>query len=230
TTRQEVRDKYRLVFRHDRAGRLVDAQEFEYLQFDRARFSEELLDELLQVASQMVCVQGDTVVVKHAYVERRVTPLNLFVRDRESQAASTAVIDFGSAIKDLAASDIFPGDMLLKNFGVTRQGRVVFYDYDELCLLTSCVFRELPQAVHDDDEFAPEPWFSVGEHDIFPEEFRHFLGLQEPLRGVFMQRHADLFEAEFWNGLQARLNAGEVIDIFPYDQSNRLEAERAHAE
>jgi isocitrate dehydrogenase kinase/phosphatase len=222
TTRQEVRDKYRLVFRHDRAGRLVDAQEFEYLQFDRARFSGELLEELLRVASQMVCVEGTQVVIKHAYVERRVTPLNLYVRDHLSEAACAAVVDFGTAIKDLAASNIFPGDMLLKNFGVTRQGRVVFYDYDELCLLTSCVFRELPQAAHDDDEFAPEPWFSVGEHDIFPEEFRHFLGLQEPLRRVFLERHAGLFAAEFWNGLQARLNAGEVIDIFPYDRGSRL--------
>jgi isocitrate dehydrogenase kinase/phosphatase len=227
TTHQEVRDKYRLVFRHDRAGRLVDAQEFEYLQFDRSRFSEPLLEELLRVASQTVRVEQGQVVIRHAYVERRVTPLNLYVRDLDAETTGAAVVDFGNAIKDLAASDIFPGDMLLKNFGVTRQGRVVFYDYDELCLLTSCVFRELPQASHDDDEFAAEPWFSVGEHDIFPEEFRHFLGLQEPLRSIFMRRHADLFDAEFWNRLQARLVAGEVIDIFPYDQSKRLQAECA---
>jgi isocitrate dehydrogenase kinase/phosphatase len=222
-TRHDVMANYHLVFKHDRAGRLVDAQEFEYLQFDRYRFSEALLGELQRVAGQTVRVDQRHVIIKHAYVERRVTPLNLFVRDAGGDAACAAVIDFGNAIKDLAASDIFPGDMLLKNFGVTRQGRVVFYDYDELALLTGCVFRSLPQATYDDEEFAAEPWFSVGEHDIFPAEFGHFLGLQGPLREAFMRHHADLFDPRFWNGLQERLRAGEVLDIFPYDQSTRLD-------
>jgi isocitrate dehydrogenase kinase/phosphatase len=221
-TRQDVMQKYHLVFRHDRAGRLVDAQEFEHLQFERSRFSEELLAELQRVAARSVRIEGAYVIVKHAYVERRVTPLNLYVRDSSPAAARAAAIDFGNAIKDLAASGIFPGDMLLKNFGVTRQGRVVFYDYDELCLLTSCIFRALPQPTHEDDVFATEPWFSVGEHDIFPEEFRHFLGLQGWLRDIFIEQHADLFEAQFWQQLQERLLNGEVIDIFPYDQSRRL--------
>ncbi len=224
TTRQAVMEKYHLVFKHDRAGRLVDAQEFEHLQFDRRRFSDALLEHLQRVAAQSVLVEAEHVMFKHAYVERRVTPLNLYVREADADAARAAVEDYGYALKDLAATNIFPGDILLKNFGVTRQGRVVFYDYDELCLLTSCTFRALPPPASFEEEIAAEPWFSVGEHDIFPEELRRFLGLHAALRDIFMEQHADLFDAQFWHRVQARLQAGEVLDIFPYAQSERLRA------
>jgi len=231
TTRGTVMDKYYLVFKHDRAGRLVDAQEFEHLQFSRERFSDELLDQLKQVAAKSVAVDGDHVVVKHAYVERRVTPLNVYLRDADEISARRAIVDYGNAIKDLAATNIFPGDMLLKNFGVTRHGRVVFYDYDELCLLTSCNFRPLPRARRYEEELADEPWFNVEEDDIFPEEFIYFLGLKGDLRDLFVDHHHDLFEVDFWHGIQNRINAGRIIDIFPYEQSNRLRnAERkAHS-
>jgi isocitrate dehydrogenase kinase/phosphatase len=224
TTRQAVMEQYQLVFKHDRAGRLIDAQEFEHLVFDRRRFSAVLLDELQCVAAQTVVVEAEQVIIKHVYVERRVTPLNLYVREADADAARAAVVDYGYALKDLAATDIFPGDILLKNFGVTRQGRVVFYDYDELCLLMSCVFRSLPQPTTLEEEFSAEPWFSVGEHDIFPEELQRFLGLHDALCDVFMQHHADLFDVRFWQQIQARLQAGEVLDIFPYPQSKRLRA------
>jgi len=133
-----------------------------------------------------------------------------------------AVIDYGNSIKDLIATNIFPGDLLLKNFGVTRHGRVVFYDYDELTLLTTCRFRKMPQAQNFEDEFFSEGWFTPGENDIFPEEFEHFLGLSGELRQVFLTHHENLFDAAYWRGVQERLNEGEVIHIFPYDQSKRL--------
>ncbi len=222
TTRREVKEKYHLVFKHDRAGRLVDAQEFEYLKFDRRRFTDELLDELGRVAGQTVYVDGDYVVIRHAYVERRVIPLDIYVREADEEAAEAAVIDYGNAIKDLAATNIFPGDMLLKNFGVTRHRRVVFYDYDELCLLTDCRFRRLPPARTLEDELSGEPWFHVGPNDIFPEEFPRFWGLKGRLLEVFLEHHADLFDAEFWQQMQERIRSGEVINIFPYPQHKRL--------
>jgi isocitrate dehydrogenase kinase/phosphatase len=222
TTRSAVMAKYHLVFKHDRAGRLVEAQEFEHLQFDRQRFSAALLDELQRSAGQTVSVNDQHVVITHLYVERQVTPLNIYLREATEAAATAAVVDYGNAIKDLAASGIFPGDLLLKNFGVTRHGRVVFYDYDELCLLTDCHFRLLPQSQTYEEEISAEPWFSVRENDVFPEEFERFLGLPEALHHVFMQHHADLFDPHFWQQHQARLNAGEVIHIFPYDRSQRL--------
>ncbi|MEO5951510.1 MAG: bifunctional isocitrate dehydrogenase kinase/phosphatase, partial [Chloroflexia bacterium] len=179
TTRQEVRDRYQLVFRHDRGGRLVDAQEFEDVRFDKARFEPELLEELLATAARAVRVNGDEVVIEHMYTERRLVPLNLYLREVGEEVARPMTIEYGYAIKDLASTNIFPGDILLKNFGVTRHGRIVFYDYDELCLLTDCNFRVMPQPANDDfdDMFAPEPWFSVGENDVFPEEMHTFLGL-----------------------------------------------------
>ena len=219
TARQDVIDKYQLVFKHDRAGRLVDAQEFEYLKFDRNRFSPELLDELLATAANSVIVEGDSVVIKHLYTERRLIPLNLYLRDPK---AAEAVVDYGQAIKDLAATNIFPGDLLLKNFGVTRHGRVVFYDYDELCLLTECNFRELPKASTLQEEFASEPWFFVGDDDIFPEEFLTFLGFPGKLREIFIRAHGDLLGVKFWAAMQKRIRAGEVIDIFPYKHDKRL--------
>jgi isocitrate dehydrogenase kinase/phosphatase len=215
-------ERYQLVFRHDRAGRLVDAQEFEHLKFDRRRFSEDLLSELATVAADSVMVREDYVAIKHLYTERRTLPMDIFIREADEAAVREAVIDYGQAIKDLAATNIFPGDILLKNFGVTRHGRVVFYDYDELTLLTDCRFRRIPQARNYSDEMEAEPWFFVGKNDIFPEEFETFLGLPEPFRQNFLQVHADLFSVEFWKNMQKRHRLGEVVDIFPYKQHRRL--------
>jgi isocitrate dehydrogenase kinase/phosphatase len=222
TTRRAVMEKYELVFKHDRAGRLVEAHAFEYLKFDRCWFSDELLDELLREAAETVRVVQDEVILRHAYVERRVTPLDIYLPEAEPQAAEAAVIDYGNAVKDLAVSNIFPGDMLLKNFGVTRHGRVVFYDYDELCPLLDCHFRKLPRARSVEDELDSEPWFFVDDNDVFPEEFPRFLGLAPHLQGVFTKHHADLFGLEFWQKTQAAIRSGEIIDVLPYLPPYRL--------
>lgn len=224
TTRRQIMAKYRLVARHDRAGRLVDAHEFEHLRFDRARFAPELLDELADQATRSVTIEDDQVTLHHVYVERRLVPLDLYVREANSVKARAAVVDYGRAIKNLAAANIFPGDMLLKNFGVTKGGRVVFYDYDEITSLTDCNFREMPDSDRPDEEMAAEPWFGVGEHDVFPEEFTRFLGIRPELREVFDYQHSDLFGVRFWSRMQARLAAGEVIEIFPYKRARRLGA------
>lgn len=222
TTRQAVMEKYHFVFVRDRVGRLADAQEFEHLDFPRRCFPDELLSYLLAVASQSVQAQGDRVVVRHVYTERRVIPLNLFLRDAEPDAARDAVLDYGNAIKDLAAADIFTGDMLLKNFGVTRNGRVICYDYDELCLLSECRIRRIPEPTTIEEEFSAEPWFHVGEHDVFPEEFHAFLVPSGELRDAFLAAHGDLLTVEFWQGVQRRLESGEVVDVFPYRRSELL--------
>jgi isocitrate dehydrogenase kinase/phosphatase len=223
TSRREVMAKYDLVFRHDRAGRLVDAQSFEHLKFDACCFSEQLLTELKQEAGSTVQIKDDHLIVKHAYVERRVTPLDVFLEQADPSAARKAVIDWGHTIKDLAVSNIFPGDILLKNFGVTRHGRVVFYDYDELCPLTSCNIRKLPESTGYDDEMASEPWFYIDVNDVFPQEFRNYLGLTESLRKVFLQHHADLFEVDFWLRAQQAIQAGNLPHTYPYARSCRIE-------
>jgi isocitrate dehydrogenase kinase/phosphatase len=226
TTRRAVMEKYQFVFVRDRVGRLADAQEFEHLEFPRPCFPDELLAYLLAVAGSTVQVEGDRVIVRHLYTERRVTPLNLFLRDADEAAARDAVIDYGNAIKDLAAADIFTGDMLAKNFGVTRNGRVICYDYDELCLLSECRFRRIPQPASLEEEFAAEPWFHVGEQDVFPEEFTAFLMPPAAVREPFLAAHRDLLSIEFWQGVQHRLALGEVVDVFPYRRNARLQRER----
>ena len=228
TTRQDVIDRYHLVFRHDRAGRLIDAQEYKYLTLDRSRFDDDLLTELLDVASQTVSVLGDRVVIKHCYAERRVTPLNIYLQEANKTATRAAVIDYGQAIKDLALTNIFPGDLMLKNFGLTRQSRVVCYDYDEVCLLTECSIRRLPECDDYDDLMAAEPWFAVGGNDMFPEEFEYFLGFEPQLRNVFLEHHADLLTIEYWNDVQQQIRSGKLFHVPPYAADKGVERLERH--
>ncbi len=224
TSKQDVKNSYRLVFKHDRVGRLIDAQEFEYLTFEREQFEPECLEELVNVAAENVEVRGDEVVVKHVYTERRLTPLNLYVEQVSQKKADAAILDYGNAIKDLAAANIFPGDLLIKNFGVTRNGRVVFYDYDELCLLDDCNFRFMPP---NHDDFAEGgPAFYVGDNDIFPEELGNFLWSDPRHVKLFREHHADLFTVKFWQRLKKLNQAGEVLDVYPYDDARRLLPDR----
>jgi isocitrate dehydrogenase kinase/phosphatase len=214
--RQDVLEKYDLVFKRDRAGRLVDAQEFRLLKFPKSRFSPELLEELLTETAATVHEDGDELVIDHMYIERRMTPLNLYVRMATREQAEKAVLDYGQAIRDLAVTNIFPGDLLLKNFGVTRHGRVIFYDYDELCLVTDCRFREVPEARYEEDEMLAETWYYVGESDVFPETFINFLGFDPHLKEVFLGAHAEILTAEWWRGIQERLREGDVLEVLPY--------------
>ena len=222
TTRRGVMDRYRFVFVRDRVGRLADAQEFESMEFPAARFARPLLDDLLATCSRTVRVDGDRVVVRHLYTERRVTPLNLYLKQASPEEAQRAALDYGTAIKDLAGADIFTGDMLLKNFGVTRHGRVICYDYDELALLSECNFREIPRAADVDEEMAAEPAYHVGDHDVFPEEFRAFLVPPGALRDAFLAAHGDLLDVMWWRDRQARVRAGELLDLIPYRPERRL--------
>jgi isocitrate dehydrogenase kinase/phosphatase len=221
TTPRSVKEKYDLVFKHDRAGRLIDAHSFEHLQLDRRHFTDELLEGLAAECANTVRVEGTAVIIDHVYIERRVLPLDIHVRSVPNEEAIPAVLDYGRAIKDLAASNVFPGDLLLKNFGLTRHGRVVFYDYDELMPVSECVFRELPDP-DPDDELAEIPIYGVGPNDLFPEEFRSFLGLPRPLREVFESEHANLFSATYWRDTQQRITSGEIIEVLPYAEEERL--------
>jgi isocitrate dehydrogenase kinase/phosphatase len=218
-------EKYRTVELHDRVGRLVGFQEFEHLTFPRARFDPELLERLLAAASRNLSVSASGVTVHHCYVERRITPLDLYLAESGEAQAEAAALDWGRCLKELAAADIFPGDVLLKNFGVSRHGRVLSYDYDELVRLTDCVFREIPPPRDEHEELAAEPWFTVGENDVFPEELRAFLGLQGRVRETFLREHGDLFTVAFWRDLQERHRRGEVLSFYPYDPARRLRAE-----
>jgi isocitrate dehydrogenase kinase/phosphatase len=214
--REEVQAKYRLVFKHDRVGRLVDAQEFKRLRFPRARFAPELLEELLSETASTVHVEGDDIIFDHLYIERRMTPLNLYLRTASPEAAERAVLDYGQCIRDLAYTNIFAGDLLLKNFGVSRHGRIIFYDYDELCQVTDCRFRDLPQATNPEDEMREEAWFYVGDNDIFPETFIRFLAFDDAQRAAFLRVHGEVLTADFWRNVQHRLQEGEVLEVVPY--------------
>jgi isocitrate dehydrogenase kinase/phosphatase len=214
--RATVIEKYRMVKSVDRVGRMADTQEFADFRFPLSKFDPECLAELLEVAASTVQVEGDKVLVRHCWTERRMTPLNIYLEHATEAQVRDALEEYGLAIKQLAAANIFPGDMLLKNFGVTRHGRVVFYDYDEISYLTEVNFRKIPEALYPEQEMAAEPWYSVGPLDVFPEEFPPFLFADIRQRRLFNQLHGDLFTVEFWQGLQEAIRAGKVIDVFPY--------------
>ena len=251
TTREKIKGKYLLVKQHDRVGRMADTLEYSEVAFSRDRFEDELIEEIRKYAPSQLQISarrnddgsdgGEEVVIKHLYIERRMIPLNIYLQecfdvgfDEQSVAGQHArgqveqvVIEYGNAIKDLVAANIFPGDMLWKNFGVTRNGKVVFYDYDEIEYITDCNFRKVPQARNEEDEMSGEVWYPVGQHDVFPETFGPFL-LGNPLvREAFMEHHADLLSAEFWQAHKERIRAGYVHDVFPYEHEKRFRRPKA---
>ncbi|WP_426192350.1 bifunctional isocitrate dehydrogenase kinase/phosphatase [Massilia sp. DWR3-1-1] len=230
TTRAQIQEKYLLVKHHDRVGRMADTLEYSNVAFPLARFSEALLAELRQHAPSQVEIDGSQIVLRHLYIERRMVPLNMVLASAEKAGDEAriehAVREYGNAIKELVAANIFPGDMLYKNFGVTRQNRVVFYDYDEIEAITDCHFRDIPPARNEEDEMAAEPWYAVGKHDVFPEQFGTFLLGNASIRRHFLAHHADLLTSAFWQSRKQRILDGHVDDVYPYPQSIRFSQER----
>ncbi len=237
TTREQIKGKYLLVKQHDRVGRMADTLEYSEVAFARERFEDALIEEIRKFAPSQLEISdrdGDgqeEVIIKHLYIERRMIPLNIYLQEafdsglddaRAREQIEGAVIEYGNAIKDLVAANIFPGDMLWKNFGITRNGKVVFYDYDEIEYITDCNFRRVPTPRTEEDEMSGEVWYPVGPRDVFPETFAPFLLGNDAVREVFMRHHSDLLEATFWQSHQARIQAGHVHDVFPYERSKRF--------
>jgi len=222
TTRELIQSKYLLVKQHDRVGRMADTLEYSNVAFPRQRFEEELIAELRHFCPSLIEDDGERLVIKHLYIERRMVPLNMYLQEASPEQRAHAVQEYGNAIKDLVAANIFPGDMLWKNFGVTRHGKVVFYDYDEIEYITDCQFRRVPEPRNEEDEMSGETWYTVGPKDVFPETFGPFLLGNREVRQLFMAQHADLLDPAFWQGHQERIRSGYVHDVFPYEPNKRF--------
>jgi len=220
--RATVKRKFLMVKQIDRVGRMADTLEFTNLALPRARFAPELLEQLLELAPSTVELDGENVIVGHCYVERRMTPLNLYLETATADEVETVVREYGDTIRDLAIANVFAGDMLWRNFGVNRHGRVVFYDYDEIEYLTDCVFRRIPPPPNPEAELSGEPWYPVGPLDVFPEEFETFLLGSPQVRDAFMRHHADLLRPEFWQRCQEQVARGEIVDFWPYPEELRF--------
>jgi len=224
--RQTVKDKYLLVKLHDRVGRMADTLEYSLVALPLERFDPALVEELKREIGSQLEFDGDKLVIGHVYIERRMRPLNLHVeelrRDGDRARLRQTLRDYGDAIKELAGAGIFPGDMLLKNFGVTRHDRIVFYDYDEIAPMTDVIFRRIPPPRDYADEIAAEPYWSVGPTDVFPEQFEHFLVGDPGAREMFYEYHRDLLDPSFWQGKQERVRAGVQEDVFPYPEEIRF--------
>ena len=221
-SREFIQSQYQRVKVHDRVGRMADTWEYADVPLPRERMDEALIAELQATAPSLLEDGGDTLVIRHVYIERRMVPLNIYLERADDAQRERAMMEYGDAIKQMVAADIFPGDMLYKNFGMTRQGRVVFYDYDEVAYVTDCNFRRIPPPRTPEDEMASEPWYAVGPNDVFPEEFGTFLLGDLRVREAFMRHHADLLDATFWQERQARIRQGALEDVFPYPESLRF--------
>jgi isocitrate dehydrogenase kinase/phosphatase len=232
TTREKIKGKYQLVKTHDRVGRMADTLEYSNVAFPRARFEDELIAELQAYCPSLLEISDrdadgqQEVILSHVYIERRMIPLNIYLQEATHAQIEHAVVEYGNAIKDLVSANIFPGDMLWKNFGVTRNGKVVFYDYDEIEYLTDCNFRRVPEARSEEEEMSGEVWYAVGPKDVFPETFGPFLLGNASVREVFMRHHADLLDPAFWQAHKERIAAGHVHDVFPYDVHKRFKHQR----
>lgn len=221
-SREGVKAKYQLVKQHDRVGRMADMWEYSQVALPKARFSEDVLRELRAHAPSVIEDEGGMIVIRHVYIERRMTPLDLYLQHAGAAAFERAIVEYGEAIKQMASANVFPGDMLFKNFGVTRLGRVVFYDYDEICYLTDCRFRAVPPAPTPEEELSAEPWYPVGPNDVFPEEFATFLLADPRIRDVFLKHHADLLDPSVWEAKRDRLRRGSIENVFPYPEAIRF--------
>lgn len=217
-----VRACYQLVKEHDRVGRMADTQEFENFVLEKRQISPALMALLMTEAAGKITDLGDRISISHLYIERRMVPLNIWLEQVDGQPLRDAIEEYGNAIRQLAAANIFPGDMLFKNFGVTRHGRVVFYDYDEICYMTEVNFRDVPAPRYPEDELSAEPWYSVSPGDVFPEEFRHWLCADPRIGPLFEEMHADLFRASYWRSLQTRIKEGHVEDVYAYRRRQRF--------
>jgi isocitrate dehydrogenase kinase/phosphatase len=226
-SREFIQSQYQLVKFHDRVGRMADTWEYSDVPFPKARIDAELMAELRNVAPSLLVDDGNALIIKHLYIERRMVPLNLYIEKASEDELDHAVREYGDAIKQMVAANIFPGDMLYKNFGMTRQGRVVFYDYDEVAYLTDCNFREIPPPRTPEDEMASEPWYKVGPTDVFPEEFATFLLGNAKVRDRFLKHHGDLLHAEYWRERQRTIKAGILDDVFPYPETLRFKEQPA---
>jgi isocitrate dehydrogenase kinase/phosphatase len=222
TTREQVKQRYQQVKMHDRVGRMADTLEFSNVAFPLARFEPPLLEELRAEIPSLLEQDGDMLVVRHLYIERRMIPLDLFLTQASLPEQRAALDDWGLAIRQLMAADIFPGDLLFKNFGVSCQGKVVFYDYDEICYLTECNFRRIPPAMHPEDELGAEPWYTVGPNDVFPEEFPTFLTGDPTHRRILLATHPQLFDYRYWRQRQDDVRQGVYGDVFPYPEELRF--------
>jgi len=222
TTREQIMSKYLLVKRHDRLGRMADTLEYSSVALPLSRLDDALIRELEHYAPNSIEYEGDNIVIRHVYIERRMIPLNIFLQEGSDAQVEHGIIEYGNAIKELISANIFPGDMLYKNFGVTRNGRVVFYDYDEIEHLTDCTVRHVPAPRNEEEEMSGEPWYTVGAHDIFPETYDTFLLGDTRVRRYFMQHHADFFEPALWQGHKDHILNGEIPEFFPYDTAIRF--------
>ena len=221
-TKEMVKDRYYFVKNHVRIGRLADTWEFSNVAFPLKDIDDALLKELEKKASSNIEIENDLLIIKHMYIENKMTPLNMYLETANKKQQNHIINDYGKAIDELINSNIFPGDMLTKNFGVTRQNRVVFYDYDEITLMSTPIFKKIPEAKTYEQEMASEPWYYVGQNDVFPEEFKYFMLPNPYMKEVFNKKYKKLLDADYWVSIQEKIKQNGVMDYYPYGSEKRM--------
>ena len=228
--RAHIMEIYRWVHEMNRGRLMLDAWLYRNLHFPREFFDEQVLRELVANAPSSVRLDGNTVVLKHVYAQRRVQPLSTFfdqVRDRASR--ERAIDALGAFIKDLAGMGFFMSDCygLPCNTGLTHASNVALFDFDDLGPILRQHFRETPPLPNEQDELlwnteTDGAWFSVGENDVLVDEWERYLGVPPDLQNYFREKHGDLFTVDYWDQLQRRILAGKLHFVIPYPPERRL--------
>jgi isocitrate dehydrogenase kinase/phosphatase len=233
TGRQRIMDVYRWVHEINRGRLMLDAWIYRNLRFPRDAFEPGVLQELLSAAPQSVRLDGDAVILKDVYAQRRVRPLNTFFEEEEERALRERAADaLGCFIKDLASMGLFVSDCygLTFNLGLTHGFNAALFDFDDLGSLLRHNFRETPPMDEKDELlWNPEvdgPWFAVAENDVLVDEWERFLGVPLDLQACFREKHGDLFTTAYWTQVQRRILSGEQHYVLPYPQERRLSAAR----
>jgi isocitrate dehydrogenase kinase/phosphatase len=217
-----VMRKYGRVHEINRTGSMLDNIIYYNLKLDRSWFDPALLDELLVEASETVYLRGDAVILKYLIVQRRMTPLPVFLETASQAEAETAIINLGDCIKNNAAANIFNKDLDARNYGVSRFIKVYLFDYDALEPFTDVKIRSNEGRIDGEEE--PPDWFFEDGLVFLPEEIE--AGLMIPnrqLRRLFREVHGDLLTTEYWQRIQDDLHAGKVPSVRIYPKSRELE-------
>ena len=222
TSREKIKQKYQIIKMHDRVGRMADTLEYSYAAFPLERISKELMAEFESKIPSSMEIESGQLIIRHLYIERRLTPLNMYLDNKDQEHCEDVISDYAQAIMDMAVANIFAGDLLLKNFGVTRHGRVIFYDYDEIEFMTDMNFRKIPEPMTPEQEMASEPWYSIADLDVFPEEFVHFITGNPQLKRFILDKYKALFNADYWKSVQEDIRNQRYHDVFPYSSRIRF--------
>ena len=221
---ESVLSKYSRVHQINRTGSMLDNIIYYNVKLHRDWFSPLLVHELLKDASESVVSYDDSILFKHLIVQRRVTPLPVYLTTASQAEKEKVMVNLGHCIKNNTAANIFNKDLDARNYGVSQYQKIYLFDYDALELFTDVKIRTNQERVEGEED-VPE-WFFEDGAVFLPEEIESGLRIQDRgLRRFFREVHGDLMQAAYWEQIQDQLRQDKVPPVRVYPENNKLKRE-----